>query len=85
MIKDFEVLAGPWSIILPQGASKEVLDWYSIVFAKAAENPKIKEYFAQNYFFTYPGLRDPGKFKEYVYKERARNKPVIKFIVDSAK
>lgn len=79
IVKNFEFL-GTWAIILPKGASDDVLAWYANAFSKAAQEPKIKEYFKQNFFFAFPEMSKPAKLKEYAFSERARYRPIIDMI-----
>jgi tripartite-type tricarboxylate transporter receptor subunit TctC len=85
VVKNLEILAGPWAIILPKNTPDEILNWYAKVFSEAVNTQKMREYFDQNYFFVESNLTDPIKFKAYVLEERKKHKPVVKTIVESMK
>ena len=71
-----------WGVVLPKGASNEVLDWYSKEFGKALDDEKVKSFFSTNFFFVSDSaLRTPKTFASWVTEQRKKNAPVVNEVV----
>lgn len=74
-----------WGIALPKDTAPEILEWYAKVFNEAKKDPKVKEYFAKNYFFDVSGLETPKTFTEYVKSQQKQHSSTVSYIVQTMK
>lgn len=73
-----------WGIALPKNTPKEILDWYSKIFNEAQSDPKVKEIFHQNQYFSIPNLQSTEQFTKYVFDENKKYQSIIKTIVQQS-
>lgn len=50
------VVQASWQVTLPNGAPKEVVDWYVATFTKAIKSDNVKKYFENNYMVASDSL-----------------------------
>jgi tripartite-type tricarboxylate transporter receptor subunit TctC len=59
LVKEFipgVVIQASWQVTLPNGAPKEVVDWYVSTFSKAIKSDNLKKYFESNYMLASESL-----------------------------
>lgn len=73
LVKDFVpgvVVQASWQVTLPNGASKEIVDWYVTTFTKAIKSENVKKYFENNYMVPSDSLT-PESIKKEMYDLRS--------------
>jgi tripartite-type tricarboxylate transporter receptor subunit TctC len=75
-IPGMNVYAG-WSIILPKGTNKEIVDWYVKNFSQAINSPEAQQFFDSNLMFSDARLTNPKGAKEDMMKLRQQWIPII--------
>ena len=66
-----------WSIQLPPGTSKDIIDWYQREFAAAIRSPEYKEYADANVIFYAEDELTPAGLKKHMDELRATFIPVL--------
>jgi hypothetical protein len=66
-----------WSIQLPPGTSKEIVDWYQKQFSKAVRSTEYKEYMDANVIFYSEDELSPMGLKRHMDELRASFLPVL--------
>ena len=69
-----------WSIQLPPGASKEIVDWYQKQFSKAVRSTEYKEYMDANVIFYSEDELSPTGLKRHMDELRTTFLPVLRSI-----
>ena len=66
-----------WSIQLPPGTSKDVIDWYQKQFSAAVRSPEYKEYMDANVIFYAEDELTPVGLKKHMEELRTTFLPVL--------
>jgi tripartite-type tricarboxylate transporter receptor subunit TctC len=66
-----------WSIQLPPGTSKDIIDWYQREFSAAVRSPEYKEYADANVIFYAEDELTPAGLKKHMDELRATFIPVL--------
>lgn len=66
-----------WSIQLPPGTSKDVVEWYQKQFSVAVHSPEYKEYIDANVIFFEESELTPAGLKKQVEELRATFLPIL--------
>jgi tripartite-type tricarboxylate transporter receptor subunit TctC len=66
-----------WSIELPPGTSKEIVEWYQKQFSSAIRSPEYKEYIDANVIFYSEDELTPAGLKKHMDELRAAFLPVL--------
>lgn len=82
VVKDFDIPV-QWALVLPKGASPEIVAWYNKAFTDALNSAEIKEFFAKNMFRANPSLWDPKVFTSYMQQQDRKFQPVVNTINQS--
>jgi len=69
-----------WSIQLPPGTSKEIVDWYQKQFSKAVRSTEYKEYMDANVIFYSEDELSPTGLKRHMDELRTTFLPVLRSI-----
>jgi len=69
-----------WSIQLPPGTSKEIVDWYQKQFSKAVRSTEYKEYMDANVIFYSEDELSPTGLKKHMDELRTTFLPVLRSI-----
>jgi tripartite-type tricarboxylate transporter receptor subunit TctC len=75
-IPGMNVYAG-WSIILPKGTDKEIINWYVKNFSQAINSPEAQQFFDANLMFSDNRLTNPKGTKEDMMNLRKQWIPII--------
>ena len=66
-----------WSIQLPPGTSKDIVEWYQKQFSIAVRSPEYKEYIDSNVIFYAEDELNPAGLKKHMDELRAAFIPVL--------
>ena len=66
-----------WSIALPPGTSKEIVDWYQLQFATAIRSAEYKEYMDANVIFYTEDELTPVGLKKQMDELRTTFLPIL--------
>jgi len=66
-----------WSIALPPGTSKEIVDWYQLQFATAIRSAEYKEYMDANVIFYSEDELTPAGLKKQMDELRTTFLPIL--------
>ena len=66
-----------WSIELPPGTSKDIVDWYQKQFSAAVRSTEYKEYIDANVIFYTEDELTPAGLKKHMDELRAAFLPVL--------
>lgn len=75
-VPGMNVYAG-WSIILPKGTNKEIVDWYVKNFSQAINSADAQQFFDTNLMFSDVKLTNPKGAKEDMMNLRRQWIPII--------
>jgi tripartite-type tricarboxylate transporter receptor subunit TctC len=76
VIPGFNV-SGMWSLMLPAGTSKEVVDWYAREFGKALKSDEAKAIFYDNLLLPRKDLENPESMKKWVKTREKQWQPLV--------
>jgi tripartite-type tricarboxylate transporter receptor subunit TctC len=70
-------VSGMWSLMLPAGASKDVVEWYAREFGKALKSEEAKAIFYDNLLLPRKDLENPESMKKWVKTREKQWQPLV--------
>lgn len=74
-------ITGMWALMLPAGAPKDVVEWYTREFTKAIKSDEAKAIFYDNLLLERPDLQNPEAMKNWVKTREKQWQPLVESVL----
>jgi tripartite-type tricarboxylate transporter receptor subunit TctC len=74
-------ITGMWALMLPAGAPKDVVDWYTREFTKAIKSDEAKAIFYENLLLERPELQNPESMKNWITSREKQWQPLVESVL----
>jgi tripartite-type tricarboxylate transporter receptor subunit TctC len=74
-------IPGSWGLMMPKGAPKEVVDWYTAEFTRAMKSESVKKVWADNLLEFNPNLQNATAFESRVKQREKEWQPLVDTVV----